>query len=88
MTDALDGNAIAGQLYEVFGVEMTVAVGVCAHCGARGVLAESVVYFAGPGTVVRCRSCSGVLAVLVRRREITCVDLLGLEGLEHDRHVA
>ncbi len=84
MTEALDGNAIAGQLYEAFGVEMTVAVGVCAHCRARGVLAESVVYLGGPGTVVRCRSCSGVLAVLVQRREITCVDLLGLESLRHD----
>ena len=84
MTDALDGNAIAGQLDEVFGVEMTIAVGVCAHCGARGVLAETVVYLAGPGTVVRCRSCGSVLAVLVRRREITCVDLLGLETLDHE----
>jgi len=84
MTDVLDGNAIAGQLYEAFGVEMTVAVGVCAHCGARGVLAEAVVYLAGPGTVVRCRSCSAVLAVLVRRREITCVDLLGLKTLHHE----
>ena len=81
MTAALDGNAIAGQLYEVFGVEMTVAVGVCAHCGAEGVVAECVVYLDGPGTVVRCRSCSGVLAVLVRRREVTCVDLSGLESL-------
>jgi hypothetical protein len=83
MTEALDGNAIAGQLYEIFGVEMTVAVGVCAHCGARGVIAESVVFLGGPGTVARCRSCSGVLAVLVRRREVTCVDLLGLERLDH-----
>jgi hypothetical protein len=82
MTDALDGNAIAGQLYEAFGIEMTVAVGVCAQCGTQGVLAESVVYLAGPGTVVRCRSCSGVLAVLVRRHEVTCVDLRGLEILD------
>jgi hypothetical protein len=82
MTDALDGNAIAGQLYEAFGTEMTVAVGICTHCGARGVLAEAVVYLAGPGTIVRCRSCTGVLAVLVRRREITCVDLRGLKTLD------
>ena len=32
----LDGNAIGGLLWEVFGVEMTVATGVCAACGAGG----------------------------------------------------
>jgi len=82
MTAALDGNAIAGRLYEVFGAEMTTAVGVCAHCGAEGVVAECVVYVDGPGVVVRCRSCIGVLAVLVRRRETTCVDLRGLATLD------
>ena len=34
--DPLDGNAIAGDLFEVFGAEMTTAVGTCAHCGASG----------------------------------------------------
>jgi hypothetical protein len=44
MTDsqALDGNAIAGTLAEVFGGEMTTAIGVCAHCGARGPVAEVI----------------------------------------------
>jgi hypothetical protein len=36
----LDGNAIGGLLLEVFGVEMTVATGVCASCGATGPVAE------------------------------------------------
>jgi len=80
--EALDGNAIGGLLLDVFGVEMTNATGVCAHCGARGPVAECEVYVGGPGTVVRCRTCSGVLMVLVEVREITCVDLQGLEGLE------
>jgi Family of unknown function (DUF6510) len=41
MTDsqALDGNAIAGTLAEVFGGEMTTAIGVCGHCGSRGPVA-------------------------------------------------
>jgi hypothetical protein len=79
--DALDGNAIAGQLVEVFGAEMTTATGVCASCGASGVVAELVVYLQAPGTVVRCRSCESVLMVLVSRREVTCVDLRGLDQL-------
>ena len=79
--DALDGNAIAGQLVEVFGAEMTTATGVCASCGASGVVAELVVYLQAPGTVVRCRSCGSVLMVLVTARGVTCVDLRGLSRL-------
>ena len=80
--DALDGNAIAGQLVEVFGAEMTTATGVCASCGASGVVAELVVYLKAPGTVVRCRSCESVLMVLVTSRGVTCVDLRGLDRLD------
>jgi hypothetical protein len=79
--DALDGNAIAGQLVEVFGAEMTTATGVCASCGASGVVAELVVYLQAPGTVVRCRGCDSVLMVLVTARGVTCVDLRGLRQL-------
>ena len=82
MMEALDGNAIAGLLLDVFGAEMTTATGVCAHCGARGPVAELVVYHRAPGTVVRCRSCAGVLMVLVEVRGINCVDLRGLAMLE------
>jgi hypothetical protein len=80
--DALDGNAIGGQLLEVFGTELTTARGVCASCGAASVLAEAVVYVRAPGTVARCRSCGAVLMVLVSIREVTCVDLRGLASLE------
>ena len=80
--EALDGNAIAGLLYEVFGAEMTTATGVCAHCGAVGQVAELVVYLQAPGTVVRCRSCSGLLMVLVEAHGIVCVDLQGVDSLE------
>jgi hypothetical protein len=80
--EALDGNAIGGLLFDVFGIEMTTATGVCAGCGASARVAELEVYLRAPGTVVRCRSCSGVLMVLVTVRGITCVDLSGLAGLE------
>jgi hypothetical protein len=80
--DALDGNAIAGQLFDLFGVEMTTATGECAHCGAVAQMAELVVYLRAPGTVVRCRSCTEVVMVLVDKRGIACVDLRGLDLLE------
>jgi hypothetical protein len=78
---AVDGNAIGGLLAEVFGAEMTTAVGTCGGCGAARQVAELAVYRPGPGTVVRCRSCESVLMVFVTIRGVTCVDLLGLASL-------
>ncbi len=63
--EALDGNAIAGPLFEYFGNEMTTALGTCAHCGTRTQIAELVVYARAPGAVVRCRHCGNVVMVLV-----------------------
>ena len=77
----VDGNAIGGLLIEVFGTEMTTAVGTCAQCGAVGQVAELAVYRPGLGTVVRCRSCDSVLMVFVQIRDVTCVDLMGLAQL-------
>jgi Family of unknown function (DUF6510) len=81
--DALDGNAIGGLLHEVFGTEMTAAIGRCATCGATGPLAETMVYLRAPGTVARCRVCTSVVMVFVKIRGVNCVDLRGLAGLEH-----
>jgi uncharacterized protein YcgI (DUF1989 family) len=80
--EALDGNAIAGRLLELFGAEMTTATGSCAHCAASGQLAEQMVYIRAPGTVLRCRTCAGVLMVVVEVRGIHCVDLRGFAALE------
>jgi Family of unknown function (DUF6510) len=77
----LDGNAIGGMLMELFGTDMTMAVGTCGRCGAVGRVAELAVYMPGLGTVVRCRNCDAVLMVFVRIREVTCVDLEGLASL-------
>ena len=42
MTDfALDGNAMAGDLAEIFGVDVTAAVVTCAGCGRVGVVAST-----------------------------------------------
>jgi len=66
--EALDGNAIAGPLYERFGREMTTATGACAHCGARAQIAVLRIYLRAPGTVARCPSCDNVVIVLVEVR--------------------
>ena len=64
--DALDGNALAGELYAAFGREMTTAVGTCTTCGASSAIAELPVYVSGPGTVARCPGCTSVAIVLAR----------------------
>jgi hypothetical protein len=83
--DALDGNAIAGLLWEVFGAERTDATGTCATCGAGEPLGAARVYDRAPGVVVRCPHCASILMVLVTVRGVTCVDLRGLAALEPAR---
>jgi Family of unknown function (DUF6510) len=79
--DAVDGNAIGGMLIDIFGSEMTAVGSTCATCGDSRPVAELVVYRQAPGTVVRCRTCGGVLMVLVRRADVIGVDLSGLASL-------
>ena len=80
--EPLDGNAIAGLLFEAFGAEMTTAVGVCARCRARAPAAELRVYMRGPGAVGRCRNCGTILIVISQIRGVACVDLEGFASLE------
>jgi DNA-directed RNA polymerase subunit RPC12/RpoP len=75
--DALDGNAIAGSLFEHFGTEMTTHRGACAHCKATATVAELRVYISGPGSVVRCPACGSVVIVLVRIRDALRIDDTG-----------
>jgi hypothetical protein len=81
----LDGNALAGDLLEGFGVDLTAARCTCASCGASSFVAEAVVYMRGPGRVARCRSCGELLMVLVTIRDVTCVDLRGIAVLDMER---
>jgi Family of unknown function (DUF6510) len=77
----LDGNAIGGLLMQLFGADLTAAIGTCGVCGTAGPVAEMAVYLPKLGTVVRCRVCDNVLMVFVEVRGVTCVDLHGLAQL-------
>jgi len=77
----LDGNAVAGLLQEVFAVEMTTVIGTCGACGSARPIGAVHVYRAA-GTVLRCSQCGNVLARIVRRGTVACVDLGGFRGLE------
>ena len=77
----LDGNAAAGLLQEIFEVEMTTALVVCARCGTGGPIGTTVVYASPIGTVVGCAGCGRWLIRVTRVRGWCCVDLGGVADL-------
>ena len=76
----LDGNAVAGLLNELFGTEMTTAVGTCAGCGASEPLG-AVHVFRGAGIVLRCPHCENALAKIVKSGTGTWISLAGIRTL-------
>jgi Family of unknown function (DUF6510) len=79
--DYLDGNAAAGELSNIFAMDVTAAKGQCAHCGAIKRFAEARVYVRCPGLVARCSVCQHVLLRLVSARERVFFDLHGMACL-------
>jgi hypothetical protein len=83
MTQAwVDGNALAGELREIFTMDITGVRGRCAGCGRIGPVAEARVYERAAGLVARCAGCDGVLLRLVRAPGRSFLDLHGLSFLE------
>ena len=78
----LDGNVLGGALGELFTVDVTTAVGQCASCGDRSVIAAAMVYPDGPGLVARCSVCGEVILRLVRGGDQAWLDLRGISCLE------
>jgi DNA-directed RNA polymerase subunit RPC12/RpoP len=78
----LDGNAIAGVLYELFGREMTDQHGACGHCGGENALGAVHVYIDAPGTVLRCPNCASVLMVIVRHPDGTRISFEAIRWLQ------
>jgi hypothetical protein len=78
----LDGNAAAGDLQELFAVEVTQMVGVCDGCGTSGPMAEARAFVDAPGLTLRCPACDTVLARLVHLPDRTLFELRGFRRLE------
>jgi uncharacterized protein DUF6510 len=77
----LDGNAVAGQLQEVFAVEMTTAIGTCAKCGASEPVG-AVHVFRGAGVVMRCPHCDHALVTMVKDDTRMWIGFPGLRTLQ------
>jgi hypothetical protein len=79
--DYLDGNAAAGELSNLFAMDVTAAEGQCAHCGTIKRFAEAHLYMQAPGVVARCAVCEHVLLRLVNARQHMFLDAHGMTYL-------
>jgi hypothetical protein len=80
--EALDGNAAAGRLAEIFSVDLTSARVTCRQCGSVRCLAESRAWVRGPGVTLRCLDCASVLGRLVRAPEAIWLELTGMTSVQ------
>ena len=84
----LDGNAAAGVLQEIFGAEMTASTTECVHCGHEGQVGTLLAFTQGPGLVLRCPGCEGVMLRIVETPNAYLVDARGAAYLRIVRFAA
>ena len=77
----LDGNAIAGDLSDVFAFDATTAIVTCAACRHTQAVATLRAYLRAPGIVLRCSSCDAVHVRFVRTVDRAWLDLSGVAVL-------
>ncbi|MGX6607151.1 DUF6510 family protein [Micromonosporaceae bacterium Da 78-11] len=78
----LDGNALAGDLREIFAVDVTAAFFTCAGCGHADAIATLRLWGPSPGRVGRCPHCDDVVLCLVQAPDRVYLDLRGAVRLE------
>jgi hypothetical protein len=61
----VDGNAVAGQLQQIFGRDMTMAMARCAGCGNEAEMGALMAFTHAPGVVLRCPACQAAIARIV-----------------------
>ena len=82
----LDANAAAGLLYEIFGMEMTTALGECFSCGNQAELGSLLAFTHGPGVVLRCSMCEHVVVRVVKTPDEIFLDARGAVFIRLQRH--
>jgi Family of unknown function (DUF6510) len=80
-----DGNAVAGLLQEVFGVEMTDNQAQCATCGAVSLIGELLVFGGTMGSVLRCPKCQEMMMRIVSRHNDLWLDMQGISYMRKER---
>ena len=61
----VDGNAVAGELQQIFGRDMTMTVARCAGCSRDAEIGALMAFTRGPGVVLRCLACQMAIARFV-----------------------
>jgi Zn finger protein HypA/HybF involved in hydrogenase expression len=74
----LDGNAVAGALQAIFGVEMTTTSLVCAQCGGTSMIGELQAFTQSPAVVLRCPGCGQVMLRVAQMPGATLLDTRGV----------
>ncbi len=78
----LDGNAMAGDLREVFAVDVTAARFTCSGCGHADVVAALMLWGGAMGRVARCPHCEDVVLRMVQAPDRVFLDVRGTVRLE------
>jgi hypothetical protein len=78
---ALDGNAAAGLLQQIFAIDITTARITCAGCDAVQPLAALRLYGLPMGHVLRCPQCQATLIRAVARDRVCWVDFRGVSTM-------
>ena len=78
----LDGNAMAGDLREIFAFDVTAARYTCAGCGHAGAVGALMLWGQEMGRVARCPHCDDVVLRLVRATDRVFLDVRGAVRLE------
>ena len=78
----LDGNAVAGTLREVFGVEMTANEAQCASCKTVSQIGSLLVFGGAMGNVMRCPHCQEMMMRIVSRQDDVWIEMRGVSYLK------
>jgi hypothetical protein len=81
----LDGNAAAGVLAMVFGIDITASPGRCATCHTVSMVGAMRAYVQAPGIVLRCPACSQIVIRIVQTPRATYIDARGASYLVFER---
>jgi Family of unknown function (DUF6510) len=81
----LDGNAVAGTLYEIFSSEMTTSLTECVNCGRQGEFGSLLAFTQAPGIVLRCQTCEHIVLRIVKASQAIYLDARGAMFIRLER---
>lgn len=83
----LDGNAVAGILYEIFSADMTTNLAECSSCGRQGELATLLAFTQAPGIILRCPACENIVLRIVQTPQAIYLDARGAMFIRMERGI-